>query len=119
MSSCSSAETLDSATAVKLLAALAQESRLAVFRLQVQTGPEGMAATKIADALAIAPSSLSFHLKELAHADLVTASKAGRSIIYAANYAGMNGLLAFLSENCCAGAPCCISEPHLLKETTT
>ncbi|WP_425252466.1 ArsR/SmtB family transcription factor [Janthinobacterium sp. NFX145] len=102
---------LSSASAIAALAALAQESRLAVFRLLVQAGPEGMAATKIAEALAIAPSSLSFHLKELAHANLVTASKAGRSIIYAANYAGMNGLLAFLTENCCAGAPCCVSEP--------
>ena len=110
---------LTSASAIVALAALAQESRLAVFRLLVQAGPQGMAATKIAEALAIAPSSLSFHLKELAHADLVTASKAGRSIIYAANYAGMNGLLAFLTENCCAGTPCCVSEPHLLKETMT
>ena len=101
---------LTSASAIVALAALAQESRLAVFRLLVQTGPEGMAATKIAEALAIAPSSLSFHLKELAHADLVTASKAGRSIIYAANYAGMNGLLAFLTENCCAGSPCCLPD---------
>lgn len=115
----SGAAPLTSASAIVALAALAQESRLAVFRLLVQAGPQGMAATKIAEALAIAPSSLSFHLKELAHANLVTASKAGRSIIYAANYAGMNGLLAFLSENCCAGAPCCVSEPHLLKETTT
>ncbi len=110
---------LTNASAIVALAALAQESRLAVFRLLVQAGPQGMAATKIAEALAIAPSSLSFHLKELAHANLVTASKTGRSIIYAANYAGMNGLLAFLTENCCAGAPCCVSEPHLLKETTT
>ena len=101
---------LTSASAIVALAALAQESRLAVFRLLVQTGPEGMAATKIAEALAIAPSSLSFHLKELAHADLVTASKAGRSIIYAANYAGMNRLLAFLTENCCAGSPCCLPD---------
>ncbi|TNC77690.1 helix-turn-helix transcriptional regulator [Janthinobacterium lividum] len=110
---------MTSTAAIAALAALAQESRLAVFRLLVQAGPEGMAATKIAEALAIAPSSLSFHLKELAHANLVTASKAGRSIIYAANYAGMNGLLAFLTENCCAGAPCCVSEPHLLKDITT
>ncbi len=102
---------LTSTAAIAALAALAQESRLAVFRLLVQTGPEGMAATKIAEALGIAPSSLSFHLKELAHADLVTASKAGRSIIYAANYAGMHGLLAFLTENCCAGAPCCVTAP--------
>ena len=76
-------------------------------------------AGQIAEQLGISPATLSFHLKELAHADLVTASKAGRSIIYAANYAGMNGLLAFLTENCCAGAPCCVSEPYLLKETTT
>ncbi|MGK5073906.1 ArsR/SmtB family transcription factor [Janthinobacterium sp. ZB1P44] len=107
------ATALTSASAIVALAALAQESRLAVFRLLVQAGPEGMAATKIADALAIAPSSLSFHLKELAHANLVTANKAGRSIIYAANYAGMNGLLAFLTENCCAGASCCVSEPNV------
>ncbi len=115
----SGATPLTNASAIVALAALAQESRLAVFRLLVQAGPQGMAATKIAEALAIAPSSLSFHLKELAHANLVTASKTGRSIIYAANYAGMNGLLAFLTENCCAGAPCCVSDSHLLKETTT
>lgn len=108
----SEATSLTNASAIAALAALAQESRLAVFRLLVQAGPQGMAATKIAEALAIAPSSLSFHLKELAHANLVTASKTGRSIIYAANYAGMNGLLAFLTENCCAGAPCCVSEPN-------
>ena len=110
---------LTSAAAIAALAALAQESRLAVFRLLVQTGPQGMAATKIAEALAIAPSSLSFHLKELAHANLVTASKAGRSIIYAANYAGMSGLLAFLTENCCAGAPCCVTDSTLPKDIST
>lgn len=110
---------LTSASAIVALAALAQESRLAVFRLLVQTGPEGMAATKIAEALAIAPSSLSFHLKELAHADLVTASKAGRSIIYAANYAGMNGLLAFLTENCCAGSPCCLPDSDNVPNEST
>ncbi|KAB8066168.1 metalloregulator ArsR/SmtB family transcription factor [Janthinobacterium violaceinigrum] len=111
---------MTSTAAIAALAALAQESRLAVFRLLVQTGPGGMAATKIAEALAIAPSSLSFHLKELAHANLVAASKAGRSIIYSANYAGMNGLLAFLTENCCAGVPCCVPDiTTLSKETTT
>lgn len=113
------ATTLTSASAIVALAALAQESRLAVFRLLVQAGPQGMAATKIADALAIAPSSLSFHLKELAHANLVTASKTGRSIIYAANYAGMNGLLAFLTENCCAGAPCCVPDSSNLPNEST
>ncbi len=97
---------METSTAIVSLAALAQESRLAVFRLLVQAGPAGLAASKIAAALAIAPSSLSFHLKELAHADLVTATKAGRSIIYSANYERMNGLLAFLTENCCGGLPC-------------
>ncbi|GGY82545.1 ArsR/SmtB family transcription factor [Pseudoduganella plicata] len=96
-------ETIDAITS---LAALAQESRLAVFRLLVQAGPDGMAASRIAEALDIAPSSLSFHLKELSHARLVTAVRDGRSIIYSANYAAMNGLIGFLTENCCNGASC-------------
>jgi ArsR family transcriptional regulator, arsenate/arsenite/antimonite-responsive transcriptional repressor len=103
--------------AILSLAALAQESRLAVFRLLVQAGPAGLPASKIAQTLDIAPSSLSFHLKELAHAEMVVAQKAGRSIIYSANFDTMNGLLAFLTENCCGGVPCspvCNSEcdPH-------
>ncbi len=88
------------------LAALAQESRLNAFRLLVQTGPQGMAASKIAEHLAIAPSSLSFHLKELSHAGLVVARQDGRFVIYSANFDTMNGLLAFLTENCCGGMPC-------------
>jgi DNA-binding transcriptional ArsR family regulator len=88
------------------LAALAQESRLSAFRLLVQTGPDGMAASKIAEHLAIAPSSLSFHLKELAHAGLVIARQDGRFVIYSANFDTMNGLLAFLTDNCCGGTPC-------------
>ena len=91
--------------AILSLAALAQESRLAVFRLLVQAGPAGLPPGKIAQTLDIAPSSLSFHLKELAHAEMVVAQKAGRSIIYSANFDTMNGLLAFLIENCCGGVP--------------
>jgi ArsR family transcriptional regulator len=91
---------------IAALAALAQESRLAVFRLLVQAGPEGVAATKIAEQLDIAPSSLSFHLKELAYANMVIQKKTGRSIIYSANFEIMNGLLGFLTENCCGGNPC-------------
>lgn len=91
------------------LAALAQESRLAAFRLLVQVGPDGMAASKIAEQLAIAPSSLSFHLKELAHAGLIAARQDGRYLIYSANFSTMNGLLAFLADNCCGGAPCVAS----------
>ena len=92
--------------ALAALAALAQESRLAIFRLLVQAGPDGMAASKIAEHLAIAPSSLSFHLKELSHAQLVTARQEGRFIIYAAQMDSMNALIGFLTENCCGGAPC-------------
>jgi ArsR family transcriptional regulator len=88
------------------LAALAQESRLAVFRLLVQAGPEGIPATRIAEQLGIPPSSLSFHLKELTHAGLVTPTRAGRSLIYAASFGTMNGLIDFLTENCCGGNPC-------------
>jgi DNA-binding transcriptional ArsR family regulator len=88
------------------LAALAQESRLAVFRLLVQVGPEGMAATKIGEQLGVPPSSLSFHLKELSHADLVESRQAGRFVIYSANIATMNRMLGFLTENCCGGNPC-------------
>lgn len=88
------------------LAAIAQESRLAVFRLLVQVGPGGMAATRIAERLDIAPSSLSFHLKELTHARLITARSEGRFIIYAADTAVMHGLIGYLTENCCGGVPC-------------
>ena len=88
------------------LAALAQESRLRAFRLLVQTGPAGLAASKIAEQLDIAPSSLSFHLKELAHADLVIARQDGRFVIYSANFDTMNGVIAFLTDNCCGGAAC-------------
>jgi DNA-binding transcriptional ArsR family regulator len=97
---------MDTKTVIAALAALAQDSRLAVFRLLVQTGPEGMAASKIGEQLGIAPSSLSFHLKELARADLVTPRQDGRFIIYAANFQTMNKVLGFLTENCCGGNPC-------------
>jgi DNA-binding transcriptional ArsR family regulator len=88
------------------LAALAQESRLAVFRLLVQVGPAGLAASRIGEELAIPPSSLSFHLKELTHAGLLTSKQEGRFVIYAADIATMNGLVGFLTENCCGGVPC-------------
>ena len=97
---------MDTINALAALAALAQESRLAVFRLLVQAGPSGMAATKIADSLSIGPTSLSFHLKELTHAQMVTSVKQGRSIIYSANFETMNSLLGFLTENCCGGNSC-------------
>jgi DNA-binding transcriptional ArsR family regulator len=97
---------MENASVIAALAALAQESRLAVFRLLVQAGPEGLAPSRMAEVLDIPASSLSFHLKELSLARLVTTTKAGRSLIYAADFSTMNALLAFLTENCCAGAPC-------------
>lgn len=92
--------------AIAALAALAHESRLAVFRALVQAGPGGMPAGQIATLLDVPPSSLSFHLKELAHAQLATGRQEGRFVIYCANFATMNGLLAYLTENCCGGNPC-------------
>jgi DNA-binding transcriptional ArsR family regulator len=97
---------MESTSVIAALAALAQEHRLAVFRLLVQAGPQGMPASRIAENVGIPPSSLSFHLKELTHSQLVTQTKAGRSLIYAANFATMNQLLAFLTENCCGGQVC-------------
>ncbi|MGZ8287566.1 MAG: ArsR/SmtB family transcription factor [Telluria sp.] len=97
---------MDTKGALAAQAALAQESRLAVYRLLVQAGPAGMSASKIAEQLGIAPSSLSFHLKELAHAGLATQKQEGRFVIYAANFATMDALVGFLTENCCNGAPC-------------
>jgi ArsR family transcriptional regulator len=99
-------QTMETKNALAALTAVAQESRLAVFRLLVRAGRDGMAASKIADSLGIAPSSLSFHLKELAHADLVTQRQDGRFVIYSANFDTMNALIAFMTENCCAGTPC-------------
>jgi len=92
--------------AVAALAALAQDSRLAIFRTLVQAGPTGVAAGKISELTGIAPSSLSFHLKELSHAGMVDSQQAGRFVIYTANFTTMNALLGFLTENCCGGNPC-------------
>ena len=92
--------------AVTLLAALAQDTRLTIFRLLVATGANGLAVGKIGEALSVAPATLSFHLKELAHAGLITSRQEGRFVYYAANYAAMSDLLAYLTENCCAGASC-------------
>jgi ArsR family transcriptional regulator len=96
---------------ITALAALAQESRLSVFRLLVRVGPEGMAASKIADELGIPPSSLSFHLKELTHAELIIPRQDGRFVIYSAHIATINELTGFLMENCCGGNPCSPVQP--------
>ena len=92
--------------AVKSLSALAQESRLAVYKLLVQAGPAGLAAGIIAEQLGISASGLSFHMKELTYAGLVTSRTEGRYVIYSAEITHMNLLLAYLQENCCGGNPC-------------
>lgn len=110
-----------SLTAVRSLGALAQEHRLASYRLLVQAGPNGLSAGVIAESIGLPASSMSFHLAQLANAGLVTQRRQSRSIFYAADFSAMNGLMAYLTENCCGGAACgpistcdapnCISEP--------
>ena len=92
--------------AVGALAALAQETRLAIYRLLVAAGPNGLAAGAIAERLAVAPTSLSFHLAQLTHAGLIKQRRVSRSLIYAADFSAMNGLVAYLTENCCGGGSC-------------
>lgn len=92
--------------ALAALSALAHEHRLAVFRLLVQAGPEGMAAGAIADKLDLPASSLSFHLAHLTREGLIAQRREGRSLIYSADFDAMNGLVDFLTENCCGGASC-------------
>lgn len=88
---------------VKALSALAQPTRLAVYRLLVEAGQEGMVAGKIAEKLKLAPASLSFHFKTLTHAELIESRQDGRFIYYTANFKVMNDMVAYLTENCCGG----------------
>ena len=97
---------MDSISAVRSLGALAHDSRLALFRLLVEAGPEGVSAGVLAERLGHTPSGLSFHLKDLAHAGLIAPRSDGRYVIYSANFDAMNGLVAYLTENCCQGSCC-------------
>jgi len=99
---------LKTAEAIKSLAALSQETRLGIYRLLVQQGPAGLVVGTIAQQMDVAGATLSFHLKELARAGLVTARQDGRFIYYAANYTTMNNLMAYLTENCCQGQGCLV-----------
>jgi DNA-binding transcriptional ArsR family regulator len=97
---------MDPVQAIAALGALAHETRLAAFRLLVRRGPEGLAAGAIAEALALPPSSLTFHLQHLTRAGLITQRRLSRQLIYATDFAVMNALLAYLTENCCGrGVP--------------
>ena len=91
---------------VRALAALAQEVRLRVFRALVVAGPAGLTPSDLAAQLGVAPNTLSFHLKELSHAGLITQERQGRNLIYRAAFDTMNALLAYLTENCCEGQGC-------------
>jgi DNA-binding transcriptional ArsR family regulator len=97
---------METTEAVAALAALAQETRLAAFRLLVQAGDGGMTAGEIAQALAVPAPTLSFHLKELANAGLVTSRQDGRNVVYRTAYAAMDDLIAYLTANCCQGGQC-------------
>ena len=102
--------TLDEATAVKALAALAQAQRLRTFRALVVAGPTGLTPGSIAEKLEVAPSALSFHLKELAHSGLVSSEPRGRNLIYRANFEQMTALLGYLTEHCCQGEACAVAD---------
>jgi ArsR family transcriptional regulator, arsenate/arsenite/antimonite-responsive transcriptional repressor len=99
--------------AISALGALAQATRLDIFRLLVQQGPDGLAPGAIAKKLELPNATLSFHLKELAQAGLVSARQEGRSIYYTANYPTMNDLVGFLTENCCGGKDCGVDSKPL------
>ena len=100
---------MESKIAIRALGALAHESRLAIYRLLVQAGPEGLAVGAIGDKLDLAPATLSFHLAGLRHAGLVSERREGRTLFQAADFGAMNGLVGYLSENCCQGADCGVS----------
>ena len=101
--------TLDETSVLKALAALAQAQRLRTFRALVVAGPEGLTPGAIAEQLDVAPSALSFHLKELAYSGLVSSEPRGRNLIYRANFGQMNALLGYLTEHCCQGQACEVS----------
>ncbi|UCH49315.1 MAG: helix-turn-helix transcriptional regulator [Betaproteobacteria bacterium] len=97
--------------AARALSALGHETRLAIFRVLVQAGPDGMAAGDIARRLDLAPNALSFHLKDLTYAGLAVSRQSGRFVIYSAVFPAMTGLVDYLTENCCGGADCAVTPP--------
>ena len=100
---------------IKALAALAQTNRLQIFRSLVVKGPDGLTPAVIAEQLGMPANTLSFHLKELMHADLITQERSGRNLIYRAQYDRMNAVLTYLSQNCCQGEPCEVSPENICK----
>lgn len=111
---------METKQAIEALSALAQESRLAIFRLLVKAGPEGMAAGRIGESLGLPPATLSFHLAHLTRAGLAKYRQEGRFVIYTTDFQNMNRLVAYLTENCCGGAYCgpSIVQPVVMKRPT-
>jgi ArsR family transcriptional regulator, arsenate/arsenite/antimonite-responsive transcriptional repressor len=101
---------MNTTQAIAALGSLAQDTRLEVFRLLVRRGPEGLAAGAIAQRLDVPPATLTFHLHQLLHANLLVQRRESRSVIYAANFQGMNALMAFLTENCCSESACAAAD---------
>jgi ArsR family transcriptional regulator len=97
---------MESTAVVKALAALAQSSRLEVFRSLVVAGQAGLTPGALSESLGVAPNTLSFHLKELVHADLISQERVGRNLVYRAQFDRMNAVLAYLTQNCCQGQAC-------------
>lgn len=113
---------MDSKHAVDALSALAHEHRLAVYRMLVERGPDGLSAGVIAERLGVPPSSLTFHLQHLLRAGLISQRRVSRQLFYAADFAAMNGLVGFLTENCCGGgASACVParSPSQTEESST
>jgi len=100
---------------IKALAALAQPNRLQIFRALVVKGSDGLTPALLAEQMDIPANTLSFHLKELMNADLITQERSGRNLIYRAQYDRMNAVLAYLSQNCCQGEPCEVSPEDICK----
>ena len=103
---------------VRVLAALAQASRLQIFRQLVVAGPAGMTPTQLSEALSMQATALSFHLKELTQAALITQERDGRNLIYRAAFDTMNTVLAYLTDQCCQGQPCAVAAPTNLQCST-
>ncbi|MDB5987618.1 MAG: transcriptional regulator [Nevskia sp.] len=110
---------METKIAIAALAALAQETRLAVFRYLVEAGPQGVTVGRIGEALDVAPATLSFHLKELSRAGLITSRQESRFIWYSANYESMNALIAYLTDNCCQGQACGVAGAAQAKPKST
>ena len=106
---------MESTSVVQALNALAQASRLQIFRALVQAGPSGLTPGELSAHVDVAPNTLSFHLKGLMHADLVSQERSGRNLIYRAHFDRMNAVLAYLSENCCQGQSCEVEAAEIRK----